>query len=110
VRSCLSTLYSSSSLRALLLLLQHRPAKNQIASAASDSLGQHHDTISERYLAATQCRARDSTEDIPDRPFTPAFSKPISDSEGKTRGGALALVAVPSLSRHMGCHSGCMSM
>jgi hypothetical protein len=55
------------------LAAAHGPAKNQIATAASASLGQHRDVLCERSLAlaASPGRARDSTEDIPDRPFTP---------------------------------------
>jgi hypothetical protein len=39
-----------------------------------------------------------------------ASSKLISDSVDETRGGAVHLVAMPSLSSHTGCHSRCMSM
>jgi hypothetical protein len=45
--------------------------ENQIRSAVSDRPGQRHDPISERYLPTREFSMSNSTEPVPDRPFTP---------------------------------------
>jgi hypothetical protein len=60
-----------------------RLAKIKLHLLPPENLGRQHDKVYEQHPATTECSALDSTEDIPDRPFTPGAIDICSRQRGR---------------------------